>query len=167
LLVAMPAWLLIVAATLASMTTGEAAARRVTVVVMVLLVGCSLMVTRHAYRDLRGTRRIYSELVARIDEGRQGSKYVLTDVWWIDQVAASLYGDVTFLYERDEGAMRLALRALEDAGVQRVAVVATASAGMDSWVNAARATCYAGRDVTRLHPHDLTLALFECERAAN
>ncbi len=163
LLVAMPSWLLLVAASLGNLTTGEGVVRRINVGVIALLLCCSLMVTRHAYRDLRGTKRIYSELVARIDAGRRGSRYVLTDVWWVDQVAASLYGDVTFLYARDQGAARLTLRALQDAGVDEVTVVAAAApTGLNSMMDAAATTCYAGRDVTVLQPHDLTLTLLTC-----
>ena len=163
LLVAMPSWLLLVAANLGNMTTGEGTARRINVVAIALLLCGSLMITRHAYRDLRGTKRIYSELVARIDDGRRGARYVQTDVWWVDQVAASLYGDVTFLSTRDQGAARLTLRTLQEAGIDEVAVVAaTAPTGMNSLVDAAKTTCYTGRDVTLLQPHDLTLTLLTC-----
>ena len=88
---------------------------------------------------------------------------MLTDVWWVDQVAASLYGDVTFLYARDQGAARLTLRALQDAGVEEVTVVTAAAptgheldggCGQDHLLRQSR--------YTLLQPHDLTLTLLTC-----
>ena len=59
------------------------------------------MTSRAAYLELRGTKRNYDGLVAATASFTPPGGIVLTNAWWLDQVAAALHGSRTFLFVPD------------------------------------------------------------------
>jgi hypothetical protein len=95
LLVATPAVLLLAAETA---TMAFRMRQALTVALAITVTIASLVVTRRAYRELRASKQEYAQLVDSLDAGRRGAGTILTDLWWIDQIAAPLGTDVTFLF---------------------------------------------------------------------
>jgi hypothetical protein len=97
---------------------------------IVLVMAC-LGVQRYAFKDLRSTKEGYKHLQDLVvDAARDG--LVLTDVWWLDQVAGTNGPPPVFLYAPTD---RLgdAARRLDEIGVRALLVVTAADD-----VNAAR-----------------------------
>jgi hypothetical protein len=87
----------------------------------VVLVAASLGIQRHAFKDLRSTKEGYRHLQDLVvDAARDG--LVLTDVWWLDQVAGTNGPPPVFLYAPTD---RLgdATRRLDDIGVRAFLIV--------------------------------------------
>jgi hypothetical protein len=59
-------------------------------IVAVLMVS-SLMVQRNAYKDLQSAKRTYERIVQFVERETTPGSYILTDLWWFDQVTAALY----------------------------------------------------------------------------
>jgi hypothetical protein len=102
-----------------------AAARAATVAAVFALVAISIMATREGYIELRITKRLHAEIsgaIAALDE-----RYVLTDLWWLDQLAAPAADRHVFLYADSAEALGGAATLLRDAGVEAFALVRTRS----------------------------------------
>jgi hypothetical protein len=93
----------------------------------VLLAGA--MTSRDAYVELRGTKRNFAGLVAEVSAVAPPGSVIVTNAWWLDQVAASLHGSRTFLYVPDRAA---AARALTTLRAERIDAVTLASSLDDS-----------------------------------
>jgi hypothetical protein len=108
LLVAAPP-LLLLAARGATEAAGEGAWRapRVAALAVILLAGA--MTSRSAYLELRGAKRNYDGLVATVASVVPPGGVIVTNAWWLDQVAAALHGTRTFLYVPDGPAASRAL----------------------------------------------------------
>ena len=66
----------------------------------VLLLAC-LWIQRSAYRDLRGTKSTYGRVVDFVSTQIESNGHVVTDLWWLDQVAASATSDRRLVYVPD------------------------------------------------------------------
>jgi hypothetical protein len=61
-----------------------------TATVAVLLLSC-LFVQRNAYKELQSTKRTYERIVQLVERETPPGSYIVTDLWWLDQVTAALY----------------------------------------------------------------------------
>lgn len=91
------------------------------VVVALALVG-SGWIQRDGYRDLRGTKETYGRFVTFVRDNASAGRYVVTDLWWLDQVVATI-DDITFLYTPTQSEAATVFARLASAGVQRVVVI--------------------------------------------
>jgi hypothetical protein len=57
---------------------------------------------RAAYRTLRGTKAEYGRLLDALSGAVPAGGTIVTDVWWLDQVAAALAPRARFLYADDD-----------------------------------------------------------------
>jgi hypothetical protein len=110
------------------------------VLIAVLLAPCG-WVQRAAYRQLRGTKATYGRVVDFVAGTTQPGGPVVTDVWWLDQIAASAVDRPTFLFAGEAKTGRDIVRRLSDARVPGVTVFRSreASTDVDGW---AAASCY-------------------------
>jgi hypothetical protein len=120
-LIAAPS-LIVIAAANATDAAGPGRARkfRQALVLAVLLAG--LWTTRAAYRELRGTKQFYAELVDAVDRAVDEGGVIVFSTWWFDQVVASLYPSHTFLYADNAPAAAAILNELQSAGVRSAAL---------------------------------------------
>ena len=78
-----------------------------TVAVVVLLVAC-LLVQRNAYKSLQAAKRTYERIVQFVERETPVGSYIVTDLWWLDQVTAALYPTRVMLFVDDAGSVRQA-----------------------------------------------------------
>lgn len=88
----------------ASDATGEGRWRyaRLGLVAMVLV--CGGLTSRAAYLELRSAKCNYAGTVAATASFVPPGQVVLTNLWWFDQVTASLHGTRVFAYAADRAA---------------------------------------------------------------
>lgn len=118
LLIMTPALLLCTAAALsAAATPGRARLPRL--VIVGLLVSCGLWTSRHAYLELRGWKRYYGTLAQSLERESTAGGYIVTNVWWLDQIGATLAPSRTFLVASTPEQMTALLNRLREANVER------------------------------------------------
>jgi hypothetical protein len=124
LLIAAPP-LLLLAARAATDATGAGSLRglRVTAVAAICLAGA--MTTRAGYLELRGTKRNYEGLVSATAAFTPAGGIVLTNAWWLDQIAAALHGTRVFLFVPDAASAARALAAMREEHADRVTLAST------------------------------------------
>jgi hypothetical protein len=93
----------------------------IAVAVVAVLIASSLMVQRSAYKNLRGAKRAYGRLLEFVERESPPGGYVVTDLWWFEQVTAAMYPTRTVLFVDGGASARRALAAL--AAESDVAVV--------------------------------------------
>jgi hypothetical protein len=93
----------------------------------IVILLASLSVQRHAYKELRGAKLTYERIVEFIERQTPRGGYVVTDLWWLDQVAASLYPTRVMLFADSAAAGHRALVLLAEANVSNVSVVISRS----------------------------------------
>lgn len=121
-LIAAPAMIVIAAANLSDAAgPGQAQRLRQSIVLVVLLAG--LWTTRAAYRELRGTKQFYAQLVDAVDRHVASGSVIIFSTWWFDQVVASLYSTRTFLYADGAPAAATILKALQGAAIRDAVLV--------------------------------------------
>ena len=115
-LIAAPAMIVVAAANMSDAAGPGLAQRfRQAVVLIVLLAG--LWTTRAAYRELRGTKQFYAQLIEAVDRVVESGSVIVFSTWWFDQVVASLHSTRTFLYADGAPAAAAILRELQAAGI--------------------------------------------------
>jgi hypothetical protein len=115
-LIAAPAMIVLAAANMSDAAgPGQAQRFRQAVVLIVLLAG--LWTTRAAYRELRGTKQFYAQLVEAVDRVVENGSVIVFSTWWFDQVVASLYSTRTFLYADSGPAGATIVGELQAAGI--------------------------------------------------
>ena len=135
---------------------------QVTRVAFVLLALVGGVATSHsAYQELRSTKREYARLVQTTASLTAPGDVVVTNVWWFDQIAASLYGSRVFLYTMDRASATGALEDVSRANVRRVALVWTSDAG-GSPAELVRGSCFHIVGVHEIPQHMLRLASAQC-----
>ena len=117
LLISTPAFLVLAAAAVHD-TSAPGVYRHLRVAVVLVLVATGVWTTRAAYVDLRGWKRYYGTLVRSVEENTEVGSYVLTNVWWLDQICAPLYGTRTFLVAPSPPESSKALQQLQHGGVR-------------------------------------------------
>ena len=100
---------------------------RLAALAVILLAGA--MTSRAAYLELRGTKRNYEGLVTTIAAAVPPGAVIVTNAWWLDQIAATLHRSRTFLYVPDAPAAARAFSLLQR---ERVADVTVAWSEEDS-----------------------------------
>ena len=97
--------------------------------VVVTLAGVAA--TRSSYRELRGSKRLHAEIAHRVAE--LNAPYVVTDLWWLDQLAAAASPRPTFLYVRDRAALERLVAIMRGRGIRRFASVDGAESAAAVW----------------------------------
>jgi hypothetical protein len=92
------------------------------VYISLLLLGC-LWLQRSMYRDLRIAKSIYANMLTRLAAAAQETPYILSDMPWLDILAASQRSAHTFLYISSPSQATAALARLQRAGERHVLVV--------------------------------------------
>ena len=92
------------------------------IAVFALLVS-SVFVQRNAYRELRGGKRTYERIVEFVEHEIPAHSYIVTDLWWFDQVTAALYPTRVVLFVNSAAAERRALGGLATCPQARVFIV--------------------------------------------
>jgi hypothetical protein len=84
------------------------------------------------------------------------------NVWWFDQVTASLHGRRTFLYVRSPSEASDLLRTLRGAGTASAALVWTDEPDGQSLAAAVAGTCFDLQDVEKVSVRAVRLASVRC-----
>jgi hypothetical protein len=115
LLVAVPALLLLAADTATAWWSARQTALTVALVALLL---AGMAMTRAAYRGLRGSKQQYAQFVDGFELARGSVTTIVTDLWWLDQVAAATYPEARFLYVSSLPAGRAVADRLRAAGTR-------------------------------------------------
>lgn len=120
----------------------------------ILLLAAGAWIQRSGYRDLRGTKIIYGHVLDLVEQQVLAGGYGLTDIWWLDQVAAAATADRTILVAASEENRRDALKRLYNAGVPTVTAFISRdeSADVSAW---SRGPCYEAAGQTAIEPRNL------------
>ncbi len=132
---------------------------RVGIVAVICL--CGVATTRSAYRELRGSKQLYAQLVSSAEQLIPAGGYVVTDVWWFDQVTAALYERYTTLYAADSGSWHEILAALQRANTREITVVVERNVGDRS--TQFERTCYRAMETNQIVERDLQLIRARCD----
>src|SRR5262245_261133 len=138
---------------------GRWRAARVALVLLTLIAG--LATSRSAYQELRSTKREYARLVQSTASLTAPGDIIVTNVWWFDQIAASLYGSRVFLYTADRASATSALTDLSTGNVHRLALV-WASDADSSLDDVVQGSCFHIVDIHEAREHRLRLASARC-----
>ncbi len=112
----------------------------ISAVLIVVTVGCG-WVGRSSYRQLRSIKNIYGRIVDFVDAKAGDADFIVTDLWWLDQVAASTLADRSLLYTASNSTGADIVRILSDRAVPVVSVIRSSTESPDtaSW---SAGTCY-------------------------
>jgi hypothetical protein len=124
--------LVIVAAGLAQQLWRRGVAAALTLAVVTF--GC-LWIARSGYRDLRGTKQLYGRVVDFVRERTRESPVVITDLWWLDQIAAAAIDSRQTFYVPEAETGTSLVRRFSDATVPTITVIRSdgESADTSSW----------------------------------
>jgi hypothetical protein len=113
--------------------------RRVAVALVVAVFAVGLWTQRTSYRRLQGAKSTYGRLVDAVAATAGPDGYVVTDVWWLDQVAAAAKGSPRFLYAADDESGIKAMRRLSAAAVTAATVIRSRSESprLNAWIEGA------------------------------
>jgi len=162
LLIASPA-LIVLATAAATEAIKPGYRRRLRQVLVVIILIAGIWTTRAAYRELRGTKRYYARVVNATQSETELRGYVVSNVWWFDQVVAALHQSRTFLHAPDAEGVRLVLQQLAVANVSDATLVWTREGPESAPLNDAVAgTCYHISQVHDILENSLTFANVEC-----
>lgn len=128
-------------ALLAADTLQELPRRAGTILLLALLVTAGVWVQRSAFRTLRGTKATYGRLADAVGRLSSPGQPLVTDAWWLDQLAAAALDqrNVLFAASADDG--RDIVRRFSNLTMPSVTVVRSLdeSADVDAWT---AGTCY-------------------------
>jgi hypothetical protein len=94
--------------------------RPVGIALVVVALTAGIWIQRVGYRELRGAKRTYSRVLDFVRREVPSGGNAVTDLWWLDQVAAAATADRRILYSPDVEAVRDILRRLTEVGVDAV-----------------------------------------------
>ena len=129
---------------------------------MIVVFLAGLWTTRAAYRELRGTKRYYSAVVAALDATTSPGDYIIFNVWWFDQIVASLGDSRTFLYASNPSAAGDILRELAHANISRATLAWTREREGEPLDGAVVDTCFLIDQTSNLAERELTFARATC-----
>jgi hypothetical protein len=144
-----------------AMGPGRARWPRIGLTAVVLF--AAVMTTRASYRELRGAKRLYGEIVSATSTLTNDGDVIVTNVWWFDQVNASLFGRRTFLFVPTRTEASHALNALARAGTVHTRLVWTDEADGESLAPATAGTCFHITGVQPIRERGLQVASARCE----
>ena len=161
-LIAAPAMIVLAAANVSdAVSPGQARRLRQALVLIVLLAG--LWTTRAAYRELRGTKQFYAQLVDGVDRSVEKGGVVVFSTWWFDQVVASLYPSRTLLYADSAASAAAILHELQVANVRDAVLAWSREQVADgAIVEAISGTCYQTAQVRDLQERELRFQQVRC-----
>jgi len=112
--------------------------------IVLVLLGAGAWAQRDGYRTLRTTKMIYGHVLDFVQRESAAGTTIVTDLWWLDQVAAASTDTRQFLYAAGPPnglSGPEIVRQLDQASVPEVTVIRsrTESPDVDSW---AGETCY-------------------------
>jgi hypothetical protein len=113
------------------------------VVAVAMLAMGSAWLQRAAYKELRGSKLTYARLVDFVEHETQPGRPVVTDLWWLDQAAASLADSRRFFVVNDADQASEVVHQLHEAQEPAITLIrhpVDSSGDVASWL--AR-SCYA------------------------
>jgi hypothetical protein len=164
LLISAPAFIVLAAAAIRDLTL-PGALRWARVAMVVALVAFGGWASRHAYVDLRGWKRYYASLVTALEQQTAPGTYIVTNVWWLDQIAAPVYPSRTFLVTTSSGETADALRLLAREGAPSITLVWSSESGEAGRMQTS-GTCYSVEREVHIPERQLVLARATCPGAA-
>ena len=160
LLVATPGLVLLAASNLTDATSaGRGRAARVALAVAVM--ACGVWTSRQAYVELRGWKRYYGTLAASVERYTSPGDYIVTNVWWLDQMCASFYPSRTFLVASSSDQATEILAALQRAGAPRIRLAWSTEPG-EAGSLAVASSCYRVHESRTLRERQVVLATASC-----
>ena len=162
LLIAIPA-LLPLATIAAADAMRPGRARGIRCAALIIILASGVWTTRNAYREIRGTKRYYAQLVDSVAQHVQPGGYILSNVWWFDQIAADLYGTRVFLFTDTPSTAATTLRRLAAARITNAALVWTGESDGESLANAVQGTCFRETGRHNIEQRQLTLLSVSCD----
>jgi hypothetical protein len=139
---------------------GRWRALRLALVGVILVAGVAT--SRAAYRELRGAKRSYARAVLATAQMAPPGTHIVTNVWYLDQIAASLHDSRVFLYVPDRDSAARALGELSRANVRHVVLVSSFG-DSPAWLDpVALDSCFKPVDVRDLAEHRLRMLSAEC-----
>jgi hypothetical protein len=111
------------------------------VIAVVLAAVLGLWVQRDGYRDLRGAKLTYGRVLDFVRREVPEGSFAVTDVWWLDQVAAAATDRRLFLYAGSTDAGQDIMQRLASIGAPRVTFIGSEEISPDapSWL---QSDCY-------------------------
>jgi hypothetical protein len=162
LLIGTPALLVLSARTATeAVAVGKGRVLRIALVALVLVAG--LATSRLAYRELRNAKRSYARIVTATASGTSPGDVLVTNVWWFDQITASLYESRRFLYAENVPTAARILNELANAGTSQVALVWTDEPDGESLEPAVDETCFEIAGVKEMPVRSLRIATAKCQ----
>ena len=114
----------------------------------------TLWIQRSAYRELQGTKTMYGRIVDFVAAQTPANGYIVTDVWWLDQIAASVTANRQMLFAPEGAGGRGIVQRLSDRVVPTITIVRSASESPDTsnWIGE---SCYHEIQRDRISLRDL------------
>jgi hypothetical protein len=160
LLIPAPAFIVLAAAAVRDLTLpGALRAARVALVAALVVLGA--WSSRQAYVDVRGWKRYYGSLVTAVEQQTAPGAYIVTNVWWLDQICAPLYPSRTFLVTTTPDETAGALRLLERHGVRATTLIWSDESG-EAGRMATADTCFSMGPEVAIPERRLVLASANC-----
>ena len=160
LLIATPAFLVLAATALQdAVSPGDWRRVRIALVTTIVLAGA--WTTRRVYLDLRGVKRYHARLVAALDRHTTPGGYVVTNVAWLDQLAAPLHGTRTWLVAAPPADPAAVLRRLERDGARTISIAWSVDPG-EPGPFALDGSCFRAGDVVVVPERDIRIATATC-----
>jgi hypothetical protein len=121
----------------------------------VVLIAGAVWIARSGYRELRGAKLTYGRVLDLVRAEVASGGYAITDLWWLDQVAAAATGDRTILFAATPADRAAILEQLRDGGAATVTAFFSRdeSPVADAWT---RAACYDIEGRTEISARGLT-----------
>lgn len=145
----------------------EAGWRRVVnVALLAPLAVASLWIQRDSYRGaLRATKRDYAQIVEGLRAQTRTVHYVVTDLWWLGQIAADLQPEVTFLHVKTTDQAQQAVQQLAAADAPQFVVARSSEESRaGETANWLTGTCYAATPTASVPVRRLELSVASCGR---
>jgi hypothetical protein len=154
--------LLLLAARGATEAAGDGAWRlsRLATLAVILLAGAAT--SRSAYLELRAAKRNYEGLVTAVASAVPPGGVIVTNAWWLDQIAATLHRTRTFLYVPDEVAAGRALTVIRDERIDAVTLAWSEEESPFRLDTALDGTCFATISVREVPLRQMRLATARC-----
>jgi uncharacterized membrane protein YgcG len=139
--------------------------RAIHVAAIIAVVLGSAWIQRSAYKELRGAKLTYARLVDFVEREVPAGGYAVTDLWWLDQAAASLTDTRRFLYVATATAAANALQRLDREGEPGVTLVRSrveSEGPSEPWLER---TCY--KETSRVDIPERTLVAVRLLRSCD
>jgi hypothetical protein len=161
LLVSVPP-LIVLGACGATDAVGEGRWRALRIALVALILVAGVATSRAAYRELRGAKRSYARAVMATAEMAAPGTHIVTNVWYLDQIAATLHDSRFFLYVPDRESAARALDELSRANVHHLVLVSSLG-DSPAWLDpVALNSCFSPVDVRDVTEHRLRMVSAEC-----